>query len=174
MLRGETEVLMSSLPLHPAIVHLPVALAVLLPALALGVWFAWKKGWLPGRAWWVVAALQGALVVGALAAINTGEREEERVEKVVNEAAIEAHEEAATLFTGAAVFVFALSLIPLFVKPDGLKRAVALGTAAGSVLVAGLAFNVGRQGGELVYRHGAASAYAGPASAQAVAEQDDD
>jgi hypothetical protein len=48
-------------PLHPAVVHLPMALAVLIPALAL----------------------------------ETGKDEEDRVERVVSEDLIEAHEEAA-------------------------------------------------------------------------------
>jgi len=49
----------TQLPLHPLIVHLPLALALLVPLLAAGTLLAWWRGWLPGRrSWAVVVALQ--------------------------------------------------------------------------------------------------------------------
>ena len=71
---------MPSLPLHPAIVHLPLGLAFLMPALALGFGWALWTGRIRARAWIAIVALQAVLLGGGLAAMNTGEREEDRVE----------------------------------------------------------------------------------------------
>ena len=46
-------------PLHPAVVHLPIALAVLLPLLSLASLLAIRTGWLPQRAWSGVVLLAG-------------------------------------------------------------------------------------------------------------------
>lgn len=147
-------------PLHPMIVHIPLALALLMPLVAAATLAAWWLGWLPGRRVWLVAlVLQGVLVGGALAAIETGEDEEERVEAVVGEAALEAHEEAADRFVIAAGVVFGLALLALALPREGLRKALAAATVAGTLVVALLGVNTGKAGGELVYRHGAASVY---------------
>ena len=46
-------------PLHPAVVHLPIALAVLVPLGALAALLAIWKGFLPARSWWGVVLLSG-------------------------------------------------------------------------------------------------------------------
>jgi uncharacterized membrane protein len=144
-------------PLHPAVVHLPIALAVLMPLLAAAAAFAIARGLLPARAWLVVAVLQLLLVGSAWTAVETGENEEERVERIVAEQHIEAHEEAADRFlivAGVAALLLAAGLLP-----DRLGRAGrVIGTLA-SLAVLAAAVSVGHSGGELVYRHGAASAY---------------
>ena len=90
------------MPLHPSLVHLPLGLAVLMPFLAAGFGWAVWTGRVRLRAWAAVVALQAALVVGGLVALQSGKAEEERVESVVTDAAIETHEEAAELFLWAA------------------------------------------------------------------------
>jgi uncharacterized membrane protein len=50
-------------PLHPALVHLPVALALIAPLVALGVRLAIRFAKLPAHAWLGVALLQ-ALFAG--------------------------------------------------------------------------------------------------------------
>jgi mono/diheme cytochrome c family protein len=47
--------------LHPKIVHLPIALAVLLPLVSGGVLLGWWRGFFQARVWWVVVTLQLAL-----------------------------------------------------------------------------------------------------------------
>jgi len=95
---------MTYVPLHPALVHLPLGLSIVLPLVAAGMAFALWRGLVPRRTWGVVVGLQAALVVGALVALKTGEREERRVEPVVGETALERHEEAAEVFLwGSAV-----------------------------------------------------------------------
>src|SRR5262245_17612151 len=85
-------------PLHPAVVHLPIALAALIPLLAVLALIAISRGWLPARAWAAVVLLQALLVGSAWLAHETGEDQEERVERVVEEKYIEEHEEAAMYF----------------------------------------------------------------------------
>ena len=71
---------MTSLPLHPAIVHLPLGLAFVIPALAVGFAWALWTGRIRQRASWIaILALQAVLLTAGLAAMNTGEREEDRV-----------------------------------------------------------------------------------------------
>ncbi|MCB9916458.1 MAG: hypothetical protein H6828_15125 [Planctomycetes bacterium] len=150
---------MPSTPLHPLIVHLPMALAALLPLLSAIVVLAWWRDALPRRAWALVVLLQALLFAGGLVAMNTGEADEERVEEVVPEAALEAHEEAAEVFTWSAGALLALGLLPLLLRREERARQLALVATAGSVMVLGLGYRVGSAGGELVYRHGAAAAW---------------
>lgn len=72
-----------------------MALGVLMPLVAGGLLLSWWRGWLPARSWLIAVLLQGVLLGSGAVAMNTGEDEEERVEQVVAEHLIEAHEEAA-------------------------------------------------------------------------------
>lgn len=155
---------MNQLPLHPAIVHLPLALAALLPLVGAALLVAILRNWLPRRAWAFAAALQFLLVGSGVLALRTGEADQERVERVVAEAAIEAHEEAAEAFVWAGAGVLVLALLPLLLRSSRAAMMAAAATTAGSLLVLGLGYRVGEAGGELVYRHGAAAAFATPAS----------
>jgi uncharacterized membrane protein len=154
---------MPNVPLHPALVHLPIGLALAAPALVVGLGFAIARGALPRRAWWVAVGLQVLLVAGGIAAAQFGDREEKRVARVVPESLIHEHEERAELFLwSAAIGVGALTAAGLLLarRPRG---AIALAAAA-TVATAGLALYTGKAGGALVYDHGAASAWLpGPA-----------
>lgn len=144
-------------PLHPAIVHIPLALAALMPLAAAGVALAVSRGWLPARTWVLVVLLQLALVGGAFVAVDTGEHDEERVEDVVKERFLERHEERGEAFRWIAAGGLAVTAAGLLAGNAGaLGRVVAVAAALG---VLGAALRVGESGGELVYRHGAASAY---------------
>ena len=146
--------------LHPKIVHLPIALAVLMPLLTTGLLLAWWRDWLPGRTWWVAVAFQVVLVVSGFAAMQTGEIDEEPVERVVAETHIEAHEEAAERFVWLSVGV--LLLFGAAGVPRNRKLAIGLATAAlvGSWIVLAAGYQTGQAGGDLVYKHGAAAAFA--------------
>jgi uncharacterized membrane protein len=153
---------MTTVPLHPAVVHVPLGLALVLPLVAAGLALALWRGLLPRRSWAVVVLLQLVLVGGAAAALLTGGHEEDRVERVVGKAPIHRHEEAAEDFLWAAVAVLAVAgavlLLPARAVPAG-----ALVTVGATLVVAALALRTGKAGGELVYRFGAAAAYgAGP------------
>jgi uncharacterized membrane protein len=144
-------------PLHPAIVHLPIALVILIPIFAFGALWAIHRGAAVRKVWGLPVGLMVLLVASAWLALETGEREEEAVEAVVAESAIESHEEAAErfLFVGATVLVL-ISVGLLSGRLGGVARWTG---AAGTLLLLAAGVQVGHLGGELVYRHGAAAAY---------------
>ncbi|MBW2273984.1 MAG: hypothetical protein JRG96_11985 [Deltaproteobacteria bacterium] len=158
-------------PLHPAVVHFPIALALLMPLLALLAAFAIQRDWLPSRGWAGIVLLQLLLVAFAVAAGNTGEDQEERVEKVVDEHYIEHHEEAAEIF----IWIAALNLLPMGAGlMAGRNGAIARWASVAVALpVLALAGRVGHSGGELVYVHGAANAYVSDVPAELPAEHRD-
>jgi uncharacterized membrane protein len=144
-------------PLHPAVVHLPIALAVLLPLVALCGAIAIRAGVLPVRAWSGVVLLGLVLVLTSWIALETGEAEEERVERVVAERFIETHEEAAETFMALGVVLLFVTAAGLLAgRPGTLARGASVLLAA-ALLWAGI--QVGQRGGALVYEHGAARAY---------------
>lgn len=146
-------------PIHPAIVHLPIALTLLLPLVIGGVYLLARRG-LPIRTAWVGVVIGAALLGGsAWLAVETGEQQEDRVERVVSEGVLETHEGRASLFLGLAAGTLVLSLVGLAKDRAGRYGRIAATVASLVLLPAG--WLVGHSGGELVYRHGAAQAYIG-------------
>lgn len=144
-------------PLHPAVVHLPIALTLLVPVFAVGTLIAIRRGARPLRAWGITTALLATLSLSAWVSLETGDDEEEKVEQVVPETALETHEEAAEVF-------LALSLVVLGIAGVGLLNgrvgsAARFVAAAGTLALVVAGYNVGHSGGLLVYEYGAASAY---------------
>lgn len=153
---------MGSLPLHPAIVHVPLGLAIVLPLIAAGfAWGIWTGRVRPG-AWLAVIALQALLVGSGVIAMRTGEAEEDTVEAVVDKAMIHEHEERAEQFVWSAGATLALSIVVLVAGKPARARPLMVAAVVATVAVAGLAVRTGQAGGELVYVHGAASAYTSP------------
>ncbi len=157
---------MESLLFHPKMVHLPMALGILMPLVAIGIAIAWWRKWLPPRAWAVAVLLQAALVGTSILAIRSGEREGEKVEQVVSDRWVDAHEDAAKAFTMASTFVLGLMVFAggLSASKRGLQLALLSGL--GTLAVLGLGVQTGRRGGSLVYEHGAAQVYAKPGAGQ--------
>ena len=145
-------------PLHPAVVHLPIALTLLLPPFALGALWAIRRGAKPLRAWGLAAALFAALTLSSWVAVESGEQTAERVERVVGQAPVESHEEAAEAFLAISAVVLGIALIGL--RGGRVGQAARLLGTVGAVVLLGAGWKVGHSGGALVYRHGAASAYA--------------
>ncbi|MBZ0112495.1 MAG: hypothetical protein K8J08_08550 [Thermoanaerobaculia bacterium] len=151
---------MNGLPLHPMLVHLPLALAALVPLVALAALIAHRFHHRSRSLFVAVFLLQTTLAAGAVAASRTGEAEEDRVEAVVADTVLEAHEEAAEAFVVAAWVAAAASLIPVFWFHR--RRIATLGglvSVIATVVVLGLGIRVGEAGAALVYRHGAANVY---------------
>ncbi len=160
---------MASLPLHPALVHLPLGLAFLIPVLALG--FAWAiwTGRVRSRAWVSIVALQAVLFGAGWLAMSTGEREEERVEQVVPEAVLNQHEAYAEQFLWLTGLTLGLAATVLVSRHHRATRALVSATVVGTLIVAASALRVGHAGGQLVYGHNAASVYATGGSRAAAA-----
>ena len=148
----------TTLPLHPALVHVPLGLAFVLPVVAVGLALALRRRKLPRSAFGVVVALQTILVGAGLIAMQLGERDGEQVERFVPERLVEAHEERAEAFVWAAGAVLA-GAVAVLVVPAGAAAGVAAAVAAGTLAVAALGLVAGEAGGALVYRHGAAAAF---------------
>lgn len=168
---------MNGLPLHPALVHIPLGLAAVAPLFGLYLAVqAWRGR--STRAMWIgLVALQAVLLAGGLAALDTGHDEEEKVERIVGEAAIETHEERAEVFLWGAGLTLALAAAAAGFGSDKLRRGFGTAAVVGTLVTAGLAVSVGEAGGRLVFQDGAASAYRaqGGASAPAArADRDDD
>jgi len=145
------------IPLHPLVVHFPIVLALLLPISAVVALWAIRKGTTPRRAWAVPLAFSAALALSAWVATQTGEAQEDRVERVVARGVLHGHEESAERF-------LVLSGVLVLLAAGGLARgtvgrAARYVSAAGALGLVAAAAQVGHSGGTLVYRHGAASAY---------------
>ncbi len=154
-------------PLHPAIVHFPVVLAFLLPLFALGAVWAIRRGARARRAWAIPLAAAIALALSAWAAVETGEEQGERVERVVSERPLSAHEEMAEVFLTSSIVLAVVATGGLVGGLVG--RSARVVTAVGSLVLVAVGARVGHTGGQLVYRYGAANVYTGASASGSVA-----
>jgi uncharacterized membrane protein len=150
-------------PLHPAIVHFPIVLAFLLPLFAAGALLAIRRGARWRHAWALPVALSAALALSSWVAVETGESEEDRIEHVVPNQALDTHEEAAELFLTLSGVLLAVTAAGLVGGRIG--RSARLASTVGAAALVLAVARVGHTGGQLVYRYDAASAYASPAAA---------
>ena len=147
---------MFDLPLHPIAAHFPIVLGVILPVLALVIWWAIKKEYLQQKAWVLVVFLALAYGVSSFVAVELGEEDEDKVEKVVSEKVIEEHEEAGEMIPWIASGLFLISLAG-FVPKNSNRFRLALVILSLTAIIP-LA-NTGHTGGKLVYQYGAANAH---------------
>jgi len=149
-------------PLHPAVVHFPIVLALLLPLIALAAIVVLRRRASPRPVWAGVILVAVLLAVSSWASVRTGEADEEIVEEALSEGPIESHEEDGERF-------LLLSGVLTVIMVGGVVKG-RYGTAlryvglAASILVAGSAVATGHSGGALVYEHGAAEAHTRGAS----------
>jgi len=144
-------------PLHPALVHLPIALAMLLPLLALLALLAIARGWLPLRSWAAIVLLHAILAGSAWVAERVGHDEEEKIEDVVAKEPIHEHEEAGEFMVLLGFLTLPVTAVGLLAGRAG-SAARAL-TVVASLALAASAVRTGQLGGELVYRYGGAEVY---------------
>ena len=140
-------------PLHPAVVHFPIAL--LLVGAAVAAVSVFLRRWhMP-----LLAAIMLTLgALGAVVATITGEKEEEKVEHAVPSAepVLEEHAEWGERARNAGIAAAVLAVIAVTVagKPIG-GRPFSVLTACAALGAGYCVGQAGHFGGELVYRHGA-------------------
>lgn len=141
---------------HPMFVHLPLAVVILLPALLLYAFYRERKGERAPQIWYIIGGLMIMASAAATLALVTGGMGEEIVEKAVSKPVVEEHEKWGELF---ALFIYIttfLSIAHIFVK--GLaQKIVRINLFVLSFLLLAAGAQAGRLGGELVYKHNAAS-----------------
>lgn len=142
----------NTLPLHPAVVHVPLGLALVMPLLLGALLWAVLTDRLPGKVWLLALVLQGVILGAAAVALRTGEQDEERVENRVGEARLEAHERAAQVFTVAAGLTFGTVGLAFALRHRRRPFAVAgMTSVALSVAMLALGVQAGHRGGALVH-----------------------
>jgi|FLOH01.1.fsa_nt_gi uncharacterized membrane protein len=140
-------------PLHPALVHMPLALVVLLPMFTLAALLVMRRGAQPRSIWLVVMALQVILSISTWAAVETGERDEDYFEHGSSEEAFEAHEELAEGFEIFAMVVLPLAAAGFLAGRLGqAARYLYLAATIGLLVVGAM---VGHRGGAIIYPNGA-------------------
>ena len=144
---------------HPKIVHLPIALAILMPLLTGGLLVAWWRNWLPKRAWTIAVLFQIVLLATGYLALRTGKDEEEVVGQLVDGRFLGAHHAAANDFLYFAVAALVFFVGAALIKHDGVAKAFGVLSLVGSIAVFVAGFRVGEAGGALVYEHAAPCAY---------------
>jgi len=143
------------MPLHPALVHLPIGLALVLGVVLAALACLSRADTAPRAIWWVGVLLATIVATSALASSSAGEDEALRLRNVVPHAAIEAHDDAAGYFTFASVIVAVLALVAGVTAKPRIRRALQITAAASAFLLMPLALRTGYLGGELVWVHDA-------------------
>ena len=149
---------MGGIPLHPALVHIPLGLALLIPLLAVAALVAWWRGRASKGTWAAVVVLQLLLVGTGWFGIRTGEREVRRARQVVAREYVHEHSEAADFFVYGAGAVLVIGVLGLAFRGRSAQWAATAATV-GTLVVAAMGVRVGHLGGRLVYVHGAATPY---------------
>ncbi|MCB1048186.1 MAG: hypothetical protein KDC10_13400 [Calditrichaeota bacterium] len=132
---------------HPAVVHLPLGLAMLIPVLSL--WLLWKHR----DSWGLLLIPLLMLVAGAHLALFTGERIEDAYKQVhgtESRAAIHEHEEKAETLVVLAWAGLLLTAAGVWL-PARLRQPARILATVVAFGIAGQAVNTGHAGGELVY-----------------------
>ncbi|HZJ55421.1 MAG TPA: hypothetical protein VFD38_14880 [Myxococcaceae bacterium] len=143
---------MNTLPLHPAVVHVPLGLAVVMPLLLGAIVWAVVTRRLPAKVWLLPLLLQGVLLGAAVFALRTGEQDEDRVEARAGESAVDAHERAAQAFTAAAGATFLAAAAALALRRRrGPFLIAGAASVALSVAMLVLGIQTGSRGGALVH-----------------------
>lgn len=150
-----------NIPLHPALVHLPLGLGFVMPLILMVLFLGERKGVWETSSWLVGVFMQLMVSLSAVVAMNLGEREEELVESFISENIIEHHEEWGEFFVWSSFGLLGLLILAHLLKRFPIVKIVSL---IASVLFLVVIYETGHSGGELVYRYGAAQAFQKEAS----------
>ena len=155
---------MNPVPLHPALVHVPLGIAVVAPLLAIVLAVAVWRTSLPARIFVLLAGMQAIALAAGLLAFQAGKQEEERVEAGVSEQLLESHEEGAERFLWSSGVALLCSTGILFLRDRKLARWAALASVTASLATAGFGIAAGKSGGAVAYGSGVAGVSSPPTS----------
>lgn len=141
------------LPLHPALVHVPVGMAFLFLPLFIVLWFGISKWAWPKSLLWLYAGMVVITNAFAYVAKSYGEADWGTVEKFVPKEALEAHAHAGDRYFYIYIALAIVSLIAAYGKilPIVFRGA----TVLVSLLLLIQSYITGHSGGQLVYEYGA-------------------
>jgi uncharacterized membrane protein len=139
---------MLDLPVHPIIVHFPIAIGCLLPLLMLLNIVAMRRWQWPQKTWWMIVAFQLIFLLSSIAAVEAGEWDEEN-RSAPMAAGMADHEEWGEKVPIAAGVMLVLTLVPLFIRKR--NHSMMIACIVGSAVVVVLLIKVGHTGGLLVY-----------------------
>lgn len=147
-----------STPFHPVIVHIPLVISLIMPILVLIFAVMIKLNKLSPRGWLVIIGFQLMTTISGYVALESGEIEEDIVEKIVDKKYINEHENAAEIYVGSTVLVLVFCIAVFFIS-EKLQLKMQILIALLAIASSALGYRAGKYGGELVYKYGAASAY---------------
>lgn len=146
------------IPFHTIISHFPIALAFVLPALAIAFALLIKNEKMQAKTWLIIFALNLTTAVTGYVSIKSGVAEEPAMEKLIERKILQTHESVAEVFVGTVVICTLLSLTAFFIKKEFQFPLQLMSAGLGLVSIY-FAYQTAILGGELVYKYGAASAY---------------
>ena len=146
---------MLALPVHPALVHLPIGMSFLLPLLALSIAFAITRTWLPRGAWLLVVMVSAIITGAAFFTRQTGEQEEHRLNDPSLQRGIHEHEESANWFIASTVLTSLLAVAVAFIKSVRAFSVASFLVAVFTFFPLSIALRTGYLGGRLVFEQAA-------------------
>ncbi len=146
---------MVEIPWHPVLVHFPIALGVLIPVVALAIWFLNHGLTTSKKIWLLVPILAGLNVVSTIAANHFGKLDTNRIAPLISDdayLALEAHSLAGENLLWLSVLMFAISISMNWLLPR--FRWAPLGFVLISFCAMVPVLLVAQSGTELIYEHG--------------------
>lgn len=134
---------------HPATVHIPLALSVILPLAFLATWGGITFKWLSPNSWYFPVAGIWLLAGSSLMAYFTGERA--KVFSAADQVLLKSHESIAQFYLifGAALFFLSTALV--YLQFSRFRRMLCILIFIVLLAQAGVALRLGHIGGEIVF-----------------------
>ncbi len=145
------------MPVHPLLVHLPIAFALFGPVFFLVLLLVIRRRPESRGLWKWTILWQFLMCASIYAAMATGDGDAKEVRAHIGSEAIGRHEDAAELL----FFMALLALVPALagVKASAYEFAARITATVMQVALLAFCVNTARLGGEIVYKHGGAKAH---------------